>query len=121
LVRVAAEERDALERPQLRPDAHRLERVDDRLGEVGVGYGGGVLAPVEAVWVPGLGQELGGACAIVDRRGRRPEVLERGRDDAAGEARVPEGERLVDRRPIDGEARRPAHAPGVRQAAWIPR
>jgi hypothetical protein len=120
LLRVAAEERHSLEGPELRPDADRLQRVDHRLREVRVRHVAVVLARVEAVGVAGLGQELGRAGAVVDRRGRRPEVLERGRDDAAGETRVAEGERLVDRRAIDGEARGEAYTPVVPGQLRVP-
>ena len=113
LLAVLEDERRALEGPELHPDPDRLEVVDHRLAEIGVGAVAEVLPGVEAVRVAGFGQKLPRALGIVRRDGRGPVGLERVRDHVAGDARKAQGLGLVDGRPIDRHARGQPEPPVV--------
>ena len=104
LLLVPLEEGCPLERPDPRPDPHSLQVAHQRLT-----HGGGCgIAPevsgVEASRIAGLGEELLGLGGIVGVRGRLPEEIEALRDDAPGDPRESEGQRLVD---------------GLRSIAWL--
>ena len=111
LLAVVRDERHPLEGTELRANARGLEIVDDRLTEVGVGSITVVVARVEAVGVARLREEPLRARQIVGMNGRRPEKLEGGRDDAAGDLGEPQRLRLVDGRPVDGMVGSQPHTP----------
>ena len=113
LVAESLEEGRALERPDLRPDAGGLEVVDRRLRHVDERRVDEVVAGVEAVRVPGLGQEPSGAGGIIRVTRRLPVEVEARGDDARRDPRVAQIFRLVDRLPVDGVVRRQTHAPVV--------
>jgi len=69
---ISLDEGRPLDRPKLRPDADRLEIVENRLSDVGVGRVAKVVAGVEAFGVPRLGEQLLGLFGVVDRSRRLP-------------------------------------------------
>src|SRR6059036_3087754 len=117
---VLGEEGRALERPELGPDADRLQVIHDGLREVGVGHVAVVVTGVEAVRVAGLGEELPGPGRIVRGRGRLPEEVEARGDDAVGDLREAQGLGLVDRRPVDRQVDGQAHSPVVPRRLRVP-
>src|SRR5213594_781175 len=94
LFRPPPEEGHALDRPQLHPDTGRVEVVDHGLANVGDRGIAKVVPGVEAVGVPGLGQELLGLGAIVAVAGRLPVELEAAGNDAPVNLGKSEGVRL---------------------------
>src|SRR4030095_9707320 len=102
LRRPAPEEGGALDRPELHPDAGRVEIVDDRLAHVGDRRVAEVIAGVEAVGVAGLRQELLGLDRIVAVAGRLPVELEARGHDAPRAPWMSQGVRLVHRLPVYG-------------------
>ena len=78
-----------------------LEAVQDRLTP---------LRCIEAVRVPGLGEQLLRPGGIVRVAGRLPVELEAARNDAPGDPGVAESVGLIDRLPVDGVVRSQAHA-----------
>ena len=105
-----AEEGDALEGAQLQLNAHGLQIVDGRLREIFVGDVTVELAGVEAVRVPGFGQELRRFLGVVGVQGGRPGELEVLRDDAPRDFREAQRFGLIDGLPVEGQVGGEAHA-----------
>src|SRR5215470_19253039 len=84
------EERHPLDRPEPHADAGGVEVVDDRFADVGDRSVAEVVAGVEAVGIPSLGQQLPGFDGIVRMARRLPVELEARRDDAPGDLREAE-------------------------------
>src|SRR5262249_31073198 len=110
----------ALERPQLHVNAYGLEIVDRGLGEIPVGAIAEKLAGVEPVWIAGFGEQRARLLRIVDRRRRLPIELEALWNDAVADARVAQGERLVDAAEVEREVRGAPHPHVVPRRLRIP-
>src|SRR5438876_6907622 len=111
LLLVRLEEARPLERPHSRSDSHRLEIAGRGLAH----RGGGGVAPevsrVEPFRITRLAEELLGLCRIVGVCGRLPEEVEALGNDAPGDPREAERDRLVDGRAVDRVVGGEAHAP----------
>src|SRR5215467_13780258 len=102
--------RGALHRPHLQPDANGLEVADDRLTEREVRRQLIELAGVEAVGIPGFGQELLGPNRIVRMRLDRQRELEGAGDEIAGGRRGAERLRVGEPLAVEGIAGGQTHA-----------
>src|SRR5207245_10896141 len=103
LFRDAHEERRALERAQLEPDAYGLQIGEHRLVLAADLEVTKELAGVEAVRVPGFGKQPSRSGRVVRIRRRRPVEVEARRDDAAGDLREYQCRGLVEGRGIEGQ------------------
>src|SRR5207245_9969307 len=93
----APEAGGCVDRSELHADACRVEVVDHGLAEVGDGGVAEVVSGVEAVGIPGLGDEPLGPGGIVRVAGRLPVELEAAGNDAPGDPGKSERVRLVHR------------------------
>src|SRR3989441_1438729 len=118
LLPVLGEERRALERPELGPDADRLQVIHDGLREVGVRNVTVVVTGIEAVRVAGVGEEPPGPGRIVRVRGRLPEEVEARGNDAVVDLREAQGLGLVDRRSVDRQ-RSEEHTSELQSLAYL--
>src|SRR5262245_50514384 len=108
---VGLEERDALNRPELGPDADRAETIYHRLADVGVRGIAIVVSGVEPFGMTSFAQQLLCLFTIVNRRGRLPEGFEIvANNRVSADKRMPKDERVVDAFAVNREARRTAHA-----------
>jgi hypothetical protein len=106
LLRVALEESRTLEGPERGANADGLEVIEHCLGQVGVGSVAVVLAGVESAGIAGLGEQLLGPDWVIPGSGRPPIILKVVWDNAAGNSRMSQGQRLVDRLVVDGQTGR---------------
>ncbi len=95
----------ALDGSQPGADADLTEVVEHGLADIRIGGVAVVFASVEAVGMPRLCKQLPGLGRLVDRGGRLPKEFEAVRNQAAGQLRVAEGQRLVDALAVDRQAR----------------
>src|SRR6516165_4345220 len=110
----------AFEWPQLYLKPDGLKVVKNRLGDVRVRRVAVELAGVETAGKACLSQQLFGLGRVIDRRRRLPEGVETKRNEAVGNLRVAEGDRVVDRLAVESEVRGLPHPLVVPRRFWVP-
>src|SRR5215472_10841530 len=110
----------AFERPELYLKPDRLKVVEHRLGDIRVRRIAVEFAGVEAAGKAGLSQQLFGLGRVIYRRRRLPEEVETKRNEAVGDLRVAECDRVVDRLAVESEVRGMPHPLVVPRRFRIP-